>query len=613
MESPLYTNALTLTSSATVSARGFRSGLRDSPVQRAVFTFAELPRLRRFQPHHAREITASPWSVGGETLDRGFASFTNYQAWIGSLGAKRIRQQAGWARFERSLGVYDWAWLDECVDGALAQSVQPWLQTSYGNPLYPGGGGTNLGAGLPTSTIALEAWDRWVGALVDRYRDRVNEWEVWNEPDHRGIPAEDYAAFYIRTAEIIRQRQPAAQVYALALAGLGTNYLNTFLNRLQVANKLHLVTAVTAHGYAANPDTLQAGFVQLRQTIQNYSGDIGLRQGESGCPSQPGGFGALSGLPWTELTQANWNLRRLRGDLGHDLPSSLFTLMDLKYPTGWNNKGLLKANPDLTVAYAKPAYYAAQHVMTLFDASLVRLTNFTFQSDAAVPLRGYGYRQTGTGHSLVTVWFSGNTPSDANALTLVNFTFAPVAFHDPVWVDLREGVVRAIPAATWSKDGASCSFTNLPVYDSPVVIAERALIPLATPRQEWWRRHFSVPEQQDAAISGDEADPDGDGVGNFREYLFGMHPRLNDATGLPRAEICAGRLTLRFNWSTTAPDYAYELAGSPDLAAWLTNAPAVESEVLTEQPGFRTIEARLNPPGERTPMGFLWLRAVGQP
>ncbi len=58
---------------------------------------------------------ASSWSIGGETLDRDFAVYNNYKKYLGPLGAKAIRLQAGWAKCEKTQGVYDWAWLDEAT------------------------------------------------------------------------------------------------------------------------------------------------------------------------------------------------------------------------------------------------------------------------------------------------------------------------------------------------------------------------------------------------------------------------------------------------------------------------------------------------------------------
>ena len=115
--------------------------------------------LGKIKPRAATEIASSSWSVGGETLDRDFAVYANYKTHLSLLGAKAIRLQAGWAKCEKQRGVFDWAWLDGIVNDARAQGVQPWLQLSYANPIYPGSGDTGLGGGFPKSAGALAAWD----------------------------------------------------------------------------------------------------------------------------------------------------------------------------------------------------------------------------------------------------------------------------------------------------------------------------------------------------------------------------------------------------------------------------------------------------------------------
>src|SRR5690606_740708 len=113
-------------------------------------------------------IKSSTWSIGGETLDRDYADYHSYSKYLGDLGAKRIRLQAGWAKCERVKGQYNFTWLDEIIDDALSRGVRPWVEFSYGNPIYEGGGEPKLGGALPTSEEALKAWDAWVTALVTR-------------------------------------------------------------------------------------------------------------------------------------------------------------------------------------------------------------------------------------------------------------------------------------------------------------------------------------------------------------------------------------------------------------------------------------------------------------
>ena len=144
----------------------------------------DLPRIGTIKPRSTSAIESSRITVGCETLDRNHTDFNAYKAYLAPLGAKKIRLQAGWAKCEKVKGVYDWKWLDEVIDYAVANKIEPWLETSYGNPIYEGGGGINLLNSLMTSPEGYAAYDRWVEALVTRYKDRVHEWEIWNEPDH---------------------------------------------------------------------------------------------------------------------------------------------------------------------------------------------------------------------------------------------------------------------------------------------------------------------------------------------------------------------------------------------------------------------------------------------
>jgi hypothetical protein len=441
----------------------------------ATFGAEELdwPQLGQIKPRAANDIASSSWSIGGETLDRDYADYAQYREFLGPLGAKAIRLQAGWAKCERTPGVYDWKWLDAIVDDAIAQGVRPWLEASYGNPLYRDGGGAGLGGGLPKSAEALAAWDQWVRALVQRYKDRVQEWEVWNEPDiGKTPPAENYTDLFIRTAEIIRAEQPEARIYGLALAGRPAGFGAAFVARLKAKNKLALLDAVTIHGYPYNPDDT-ASVDEMRAILSQQGSTATVRQGETGAPSTSGTFGALRNRPWSELTQAKWDLRRMLAHHAKDVPFNLFTLMELHYPKGWNTKGLLKAKEDMTVDYAKPVYYAAQRVFAIFDDSLERMGELDCTTTTKEPLAVTGYRRKGSESPVIAVWFNGAPPTETNTSTPLDLTFRGLKFTEPVYVDLLTGRVHAIPAARWSTDGGAVTFSQMPIYDSPILLGEK--------------------------------------------------------------------------------------------------------------------------------------------
>ncbi len=453
------------------------------------------PYVGKVKPRHSQEIAASNWSIGGETLDRGYSDFDQWKQYLGPLGAKKVRLQAGWARCEKQKGVYDFVWLDAVIDEVIAQGLEPWLQTSYGNPIYEGGGDIFLGAGFPVSAEAWAAWDKWVYALSHRYKGRVHIWEVWNESDlNQKNSAEDYAKLFVRTAEIIRATDPDATLYALSLANpWNIDYVEIFLDYLKSNNKLHLVDVITLHGYSFIPEGVHDGFAKVRNVVRGYSDQISIAQGELGCPSENQPFYALSKYDWTETSQSKWLLRRLLGDLGHDIPALYFSIIDLNYVRRYENvkgvvtllkepiytvntKGLIKAKKDNTVDYLKPAYSTFQNVTSIFDFTLVRIPNYPYTSTSDSSLSVFGYRRQGTDLQVVTVWIDSAIPGNSQDKIQVTFDFGTGNFNDPVWVDMRTGEVFDIPAANWKQNGTAHTFTEIPVYDSPILIADRSLI-----------------------------------------------------------------------------------------------------------------------------------------
>jgi hypothetical protein len=440
-----------------------------------------LTAIGSLKPRPAKEIEASNWTVGCETVDRDYTDYHAYKAYLGPLGIKKLRFQAGWAKCEKTRGVYDFAWIDAVAADAAAQGLELWLEVSYGNPLYPGGGTTGLGGGIPTSEEALAAWDKWVEACARRYAGKVREWEIWNEPNgnRRHTPVL-VADFNVRTARVIKKADPAAKIAGLALAGTDAKYFDGFVKRIAEQEALGLFTWFSFHGYPRNPDDLYGSVGQMKRALEKYPCAVRLRQGESGCPSELQNGLALRGYPWSELMQAKWDLRRMMGDLGRDLESSVFAAMDMIYAGSdarvINRKGLLRTAPDKTVEKVKLAYYAVQNTVSVFDSTLTRVTNEVAAVACAKRTSCYVYRNEATGQHLLAVWDRSGTPSDTNATVSAQITLTGCALKEPVWVDLVSGRIFEFPAARVSREGDTVVFREVPVYDAPVLLAEKALV-----------------------------------------------------------------------------------------------------------------------------------------
>lgn len=457
-----------------------------------------LPYLGQVKPRSADEIESSNWLLGCECLDRDYTDYDQYKEYLVPLGIKILRFQGGWAKTEKVKGVYDWAWMDHIVDDAVGRGLRPWIQTGYGNTLYPGGGGDNLGAGMPLSPEGRAGYEAWVKAMVQRYCDRVKDWEVWNEPnfgDNKINTPEIAADFNIRTAQIIKSIQIDANISCLSLGHIDVEYVERFFRYLHDRNACGLFRDVTYHDYVYNPDSNKLKVYQMRQIVEKYAPGMILRQGENGAPSEPYAGGALWNYEWSELSQAKWYLRRMLENLGADIECSVFSIAEIQYDTRvpitkTNTKGLLKTNKNREVIRTKMAYHAVQHVTSLFDHSLERLKGaafrhnldqqdgdrITFNSDRSIAVFGYRHKQTGA--RAYTIWRDEAIPDNDCRTTEQEFGFGGSHFTEPVLVDLVTGGVFALGEENWCRDGNIDRFRGIPVWDAPVVIAEKSLLKL---------------------------------------------------------------------------------------------------------------------------------------
>jgi hypothetical protein len=129
----------------------------------------------------------------------------------------------------------DWASIDGLVTAAAENHISL-LPVLYGTPTWVAAlDGRDCfpvcGAYAPQSDAALAEWERWVGAVVDRYGpngsfwtlhpelppDPIRSWQIWNEQNsgQSFAPEPDvhvYAHMLEAAARAIRARDPAAEV-----------------------------------------------------------------------------------------------------------------------------------------------------------------------------------------------------------------------------------------------------------------------------------------------------------------------------------------------------------------------------------------------------------------
>ena len=341
-----------------------------------------LREIGRLRARSATEVGRSNWTIGCEVLDRDFANFWEYCDLIEPLGIKTVRLQAGWAKCEPRPGAFDFAWLDRIVDYLRAQDLDIILETSYGNPIYPGAGSWDLSGGIPTSEEGLKAWDNWVDVLSRHFGDRIAYWAMWNEPDNNrkvNTPAR-VAAFNLRTAKIIRRNCPTAKLQGLSLGGNDVEYFEACLEELAKTGDVDAVQNV-------------AGLFDA-QTVPDAS----------------------VGFTNTDITVAYTSYRKTASD-GR--------------------------------AYPLVAFWTQGHMAPKEDWVRVKPSDLVL-----------------------------DRPGDSFATRPTVFDFPGSALADPVWVDLLTGRVYALPKDRMLVHSAGVTFVDVPVYDSPCVLTERAALSL---------------------------------------------------------------------------------------------------------------------------------------
>ena len=458
---------------------------------------ADMKCVGTLAPRSVKDIRSSNWTLGCETLDRDFANFDEYKRFLAPLGIKTIRLQAGWAKCEKEKGKYDFAWLDRIVDYARAEGLNILLETDYGNPIYEGGGGWDLAGGFPTSEEGLAAWDAWVDAISRHFAGRVRDWAMWNEPDI-GNPKktpEAIAAFNVRTAKIVKRNIPDSRIAGLSLAHNDPAFLEECLKAM--GDDVKLFDWIIYHGYAPAPEDSYGNVERQKAVLAKYNPAAKLRQGENGCPSEMATRFALSRIAWSEYSQAKWDMRRMLGDLGHDVESSVFTICDFNHKgREINLKGLLRANENKEVIAVKRAYYAVQNVASVFDDTLSRVRDSSFGTKD-MTLSFYEYRKE-DGRPVFAFWTHAeevgkidkstgvlgegeyavryNRPGDSFTTRPAVFKYVGRPLNDPVWVDLLTGRIYEFPRSRQLVHSGGVTFVNVPVYDSPCVLTERGVV-----------------------------------------------------------------------------------------------------------------------------------------
>ena len=137
-------------------------------------------------------------------------------------GVKWSREEFTWGRIERQKGDYDWSFYDQLVATAKKHGIAVYGLLAYWADWTK-----------PYTQEGIADYCRFAAAAADRYRNDIQHWEVWNEPNiffWQG-PREMYADLLKQAYAALKQANPKASVLGCSTAGIDIDFIKKTIAR----------------------------------------------------------------------------------------------------------------------------------------------------------------------------------------------------------------------------------------------------------------------------------------------------------------------------------------------------------------------------------------------
>lgn len=144
---------------------------------------------------------------------------------LAASNAGWVRLWLNWYQVEHDSGFYDWNGFDSLVNTYTDHGLKLFITLQGGNQFYdtlssyPESLFHNPCLGLPPiyRPEALQAWLTFISTAVNRYKDRVKHWSIWNEPNlpdywQPVVDSIGYLNLVRQTSPVIRSADPDAKI-----------------------------------------------------------------------------------------------------------------------------------------------------------------------------------------------------------------------------------------------------------------------------------------------------------------------------------------------------------------------------------------------------------------
>jgi len=430
--------------------------------------------------------------------------------WVRLGQYENTSDKTSWDWVERRPGVYHvLPEVDEAVRSLAENGISIEMQLCYGNPLYHGDRAsrpkhiepapTNIGPedhppnpifnGLNTED-EIQGFLNYTRFMVDRYKGKVQGWELWNEPDieywqphvttNQELVAKgkQYSAALCRFADVVHQIDPASKV----IFG-GTSSVDAVFALAAIASCPEKIDVMAYHaypGYGGNhpPEAVDAlvGADTFREAVLHVPGvrkDIEFWDSEWNVIPR-----------WrnsNESVQARYLPRYYLLAKAQHVNGFLWEFIPGTDGNEGDQYGLLHGEISSSDRFKpREAYRALQVTSALFGQTHRDLLCEVLQDrNPTIPqqyshgeLREYCYRDNASGKPVYAVWFAIYAdPGDHFQPVVVEIPIPDRQIQNPILIDLRTG--RITPAVWHDKEARTLA---IGLSDSVIAIADASYL-----------------------------------------------------------------------------------------------------------------------------------------
>lgn len=208
------------------------------------------------------------------------------------IGIKWSREEFSWWVIQPEEDKWDFSKYDSAVDIAQSYGISLFGLLDYGTPWAST---APEGAEAPWFWLPrLDAWQRYVETTINRYKNRIKYWEIWNEPNIEVFwkpkpNPEDYLKLLQVSYTTAKRVDPTCKVIGICSSSTDTSFIEEVLKR----GGGKYMDILSIHPYRTPRTPEETNFLEelqrLRGLLQKYDVNVPIWITEIGWPTCPGG------------------------------------------------------------------------------------------------------------------------------------------------------------------------------------------------------------------------------------------------------------------------------------------------------------------------------------